>query len=349
MQTITLVRPDDWHLHVRDDAALEAVVPHTAVRFGRALIMPNLKPPVTTTAQALAYRERVLAAAHGTGFQPLMSLYLTDNLPAEEIDRARASGHIVACKLYPAGATTNSDAGVTAIDKLYPVLERMEKLGMVLCVHGEATGAEVDVFDRERVFIERTLSPLVRRFPGLKVVFEHITTAEAAQFVRAAGANVAATVTAHHLLLNRNAIFAGGIRPHHYCLPVLKRESHREALVSAVTSGNPRFFLGTDSAPHAQSTKENACGCAGCYTAHAGIELYAEVFDAAGALDRLEAFASLNGPAFYGLAPNADTITLRRESWSVPASYPYLGGDALVPLRAGEQVGWKLVGAGDQS
>ena len=320
MQTITLVRPDDWHLHVRDDAALEAVVPHTAVRFGRALIMPNLKPPVTTTAQALAYRERILAAAHGTGFQPLMSLYLTDNLPAEEIDRARASGHIVACKLYPAGATTNSDAGVTAIDKLYPVLERMEKLGMVLCVHGEATGADVDVFDRERVFIERTLSPLVRRFPGLKVVFEHITTAEAAQSVRAAGANVAATVTAHHLLLNRNAIFAGGIRPHHYCLPVLKRESHREALVSAVTSGNPRFFLGTDSAPHAQSTKENACGCAGCYTAHAGIELYAEVFDAAGALERLEAFASLNGPAFYGLAPNADTITLRREAWSVPAS-----------------------------
>ena len=220
---------------------------------------------------------------------------------------------------------------------------------MVLCVHGEATGADVDVFDRERVFIERTLSPLVRRFPGLKVVFEHITTAEAAQFVRAAGANVAATVTAHHLLLNRNAIFAGGIRPHHYCLPVLKRESHREALVSAVTSGNPRFFLGTDSAPHAQSTKENACGCAGCYTAHAGIELYAEVFDAAGALERLEAFASLNGPAFYGLAPNADTITLRREAWSVPASYPYLGGDALVPLRAGEQVGWKLVGAGERS
>ena len=252
MQTITLVRPDDWHLHVRDDAALEAVVPHTAVRFGRALIMPNLKPPVTTTAQALAYRERILAAAHGTGFQPLMSLYLTDNLPVDEIDRAKASGHIAACKLYPAGATTNSDAGVTAIDKLYPVLERMEKLGMVLCVHGEATGAEVDVFDRERVFIERTLSPLVRRFPGLKVVFEHITTAEAAQFVRAAGANVAATVTAHHLLLNRNAIFAGGIRPHHYCLPVLKRESHREALVSAVTSGNRYRFC----APRAEHQGE---------------------------------------------------------------------------------------------
>ena len=343
MQTITLVRPDDWHLHVRDDAALASVVPHTAARFGRALIMPNLKPPVTTTAQALAYRERILAAVPGTRFDPLMSLYLTDNLPPDEIDRAVQSGRIVAAKLYPAGATTNSDAGFTAIDKIYPVLERMEKLGLVLCVHGEATGADVDVFDRERVFIERTLSPLVRRFPGLKVVFEHITTSEAAQFVRAAGAHVAATVTAHHLLLNRNAIFQGGIRPHHYCLPVLKRETHREALVAAVTSGNTRFFLGTDSAPHARSTKENACGCAGCYTAHAGIELYAEVFEAAGALEKLEAFASLNGPAFYGLAPNPDSITLRKESWSVPASYPYLDSDPLVPLRAGESVSWKLV------
>ncbi len=343
MQSITLVRPDDWHLHVRDGDALSAVVPHTAARFGRALIMPNLKPPVTTTAQALAYRERIVAAAPGTGFEPLMSLYLTDNLSPDEIDRAQASGRVVACKLYPAGATTNSDAGVTAIDKVYPVLERMEALGMILCVHGEATGHEVDVFDRERVFIERTRSPLVRSFPALKVGFEHITTAEAAQFVRAAGVNVAATVTAHHLLLNRNAIFAGGIRPHHYCLPVLKRESHREALVAAVTSGNPRFFLGTDSAPHALSAKENACGCAGCYTAHAGIELYAEVFDAAGALDKLEAFASLNGPAFYGLPPNPDTITLVREAWTVPVNYPYLGSDPLVPLRAGEQVGWKLV------
>ena len=343
MQSITLVRPDDWHLHVRDGDALSAVVPHTAARFGRALIMPNLKPPVTTTAQALAYRERIVAAAPGTGFEPLMSLYLTDNLSPDEIDRAQASGRVVACKLYPAGATTNSDAGVTAIDKVYPVLERMEALGMILCVHGEATGHEVDVFDRERVFIERTRSPLVRCFPALKVGFEHITTAEAAQFVRAAGVNVAVTVMAHHLLLNRNAIFAGGIRPHHYCLPVLKRESHREALVAAVTSGNPRFFLGTDSAPHALSAKENACGCAGCYTAHAGIELYAEVFDAAGALDKLEAFASLNGPAFYGLPPNPDTITLVREAWTVPVNYPYLGSDPLVPLRAGEQVGWKLV------
>ena len=343
MQSISLIRPDDWHLHVRDDAALLAVVPHTAARFGRALIMPNLKPPVTTTAQALAYRERILAAAPGTRFEPLMSLYLTDTLPPDEIDRARDSGRVIAAKLYPAGATTNSDAGVTAIEKVYPVLERMEKLGMVLCVHGEATGADIDTFDRERVFIERVLSPLVRRFPALKVVFEHITTAEAAQFVRAAGAHVAATVTAHHLLLNRNALFAGGIRPHHFCLPVLKRETHRQALLEAVTSGNSRFFLGTDSAPHARAAKENACGCAGCYTAHVGIELYAEAFEEAGALDRLEAFASLNGPAFYGLAPNADRITLRRQSWAVPESYPFTDDDSLVPLRAGETVAWELV------
>lgn len=342
MQSITLIRPDDWHLHVRDGAVLSAVVPHVAARFGRALIMPNLRPPVTTTEQALAYRDRILAAVPGSEFDPLMSLYLTDRMDPDEIDRAQASGKVIAVKLYPAGATTNSDAGVTAIEKVYPVLERMETLGMVLCVHGEVTGAEVDVFDREQHFIDRVLSPLVRRFPQLRVVFEHITTADAAQFVRAAGPNVGATVTAHHLLLNRNAIFAGGIRPHHYCLPVLKREVHRQALVDAVTSGNPRFFLGTDSAPHARSTKEAACGCAGCYTAHAGIELYAEVFAAAGALDRLEAFASLNGPAFYGVAPNVGTITLRQESWEVPACYGYLGDDPLVPLRAGEAVAWKL-------
>lgn len=344
MHTITLIRPDDWHLHVRDGDALATVVPHTAQRFGRALIMPNLRPPVTTTEQALAYRDRILAAVpQGVRFEPLMSLYLTDNMPPDEIDRAKASGAIVAAKLYPAGATTNSDAGVTSVDKIYPVLERMEARGMVLCVHGEVTAGDVDVFDRERVFIERVLSPVVRRFPGLKVVFEHITTAEAAQFVRAAGSHVGATVTAHHLLLNRNAIFAGGIRPHHYCLPVLKRETHRQALVEAVASGNPRFFLGTDSAPHARSAKESACGCAGCYTAHAGIELYAEVFEAAGALDRLEAFASLNGPAFYGLKPNPERITLQRETWQVPESYGYLGADPLVPLRAGESVAWKLV------
>lgn len=344
MHTITLTRPDDWHLHVRDGEALATVVPHTAQRFGRALIMPNLRPPVTTTEQALAYRDRILAAVpQGVRFEPLMSLYLTDNMSPDEIDRAKVSGAIVAVKLYPAGATTNSDAGVTSIDKVYPVLERMEACGMVLCVHGEVTAGDVDVFDRERVFIERVLSPVVRRFPGLKVVFEHITTAEAAQFVRAAGSHVAATVTAHHLLLNRNAIFAGGIRPHHYCLPILKREAHRQALVEAVTSGNPRFFLGTDSAPHVRSAKESACGCAGCYTAHAGIELYAEVFEAAGALDRLETFASLNGPAFYGLKPNPDRITLQREVWQVPDSYAYLGSDPLVPLRAGESVAWKLL------
>ncbi len=347
MHSITLIRPDDWHLHLRDGAALATTVAHAARSFGRALVMPNLRPPVATVAQALAYRGRIMAAVPaGRRFEPLMSLYLTDNTPPDEIDNARADlpdgARIVAAKLYPAGATTNSDAGVTAVDKIYPVLERMEACGLVLCVHGEVTGDEVDVFDRERVFIERVLSPLVRRFPGLRVVFEHITTAEAAQFVRAAGSNVAATITAHHLLLNRNAIFAGGVRPHRYCLPVLKRESHREALVEAATSGNPRFFLGTDSAPHARGAKEAACGCAGCYTADVGIELYAEVFDAAGVLDRLEAFASLNGPAFYGLAPNADTITLRRETWAVPESYDYLDGDPLVPLRAGETVAWKV-------
>lgn len=341
MQTLTLVRPDDWHLHVRDGAALAAVVPHTAQRFGRALIMPNLRPPITTTAQALEYRQRILAAVPaGLDFQPLMSLYLTDNMAPDEIDTARDSGAVIAAKLYPAGATTNSDAGVTAIDKIYPVLERMQARDLVLCVHGEVTATDVDVFDRENAFIERVLAPLVARFPSLRVVFEHITTADAVDFVLGAGPNVGATVTAHHLLLNRNAIFAGGIRPHHYCLPVLKRETHRQALVRAVTSGSPKFFLGTDSAPHARTAKENACGCAGCYTAHAGIELYAEAFDQAGALDRLEAFASLNGPAFYRLKPNAGTITLRRESWEVPRGYPYLDGDQLVPLRAGESVGW---------
>ncbi|NMG28871.1 dihydroorotase [Aromatoleum evansii] len=344
MHTLSLIRPDDWHLHVRDGAALAAVVPHTAQRFGRALIMPNLRPPVTTTAQALEYRERIRAAVPaGIDFEPLMSLYLTDNMAPDEIDRAKASGAVVAAKLYPAGATTNSDAGVTAIEKVWPVLERMERVGMVLCVHGEVTQGDVDVFDREQVFIERVLAPLTQRFPGLRVVFEHITTADAADFVKAAGDTVGATITAHHLLLNRNAIFAGGIRPHHYCLPVLKRETHRRALVEAATSGSAKFFLGTDSAPHARSTKEAGCGCAGCYTAHAGIELYAEVFEQAGALDRLEAFASLNGPAFYGLPPNSDRITLAKQVWEVPAAYEYLAGDPLVPLRAGETVAWRLL------
>ncbi|NMF97837.1 dihydroorotase [Aromatoleum toluolicum] len=344
MHKISLIRPDDWHLHVRDGAALAAVVPHTAQRFGRALIMPNLRPPVTTTALALEYRDRIRAAVPaGIEFEPLMSLYLTDNMAPDEIDRARASGAVVAAKLYPAGATTNSDAGVTAIEKVYPVLERMERVGMVLCVHGEVTQGDVDVFDREQVFIERVLAPLTQKFPGLRVVFEHITTADAAQFVKAAGDNVGATITAHHLLLNRNAIFAGGIRPHHYCLPVLKRETHRRALVEAATSGSAKFFLGTDSAPHARSTKEAGCGCAGCYTAHAGIELYAEAFEQAGALDRLEAFASLNGPAFYGLPPNSGRITLAKQVWEVPAAYDYLAGDPLVPLRAGETIAWRLL------
>ena len=341
--TLTLTRPDDWHLHVRDGAALAVVVPDTARRFGRALIMPNLKPPVTTVEQAAAYRARIQAAVPaGLKFDPLMTLYLTDTLSPEEIDKAAASGFIPAAKLYPAGATTNSDAGVTDIARIYPVLERMAEKGVALCVHGEVTHADVDIFDRERVFIDRVLAPLAARYPALRIVFEHITTAEAAQFVTEAGPNVGATITAHHLLMNRNAIFAGGIRPHHYCLPVLKRETHREALVKAATSGSNKFFLGTDSAPHAKTTKEAACGCAGCYTAHAGIELYTEAFDQAGALDKLEAFARFNGPDFYRLPRNADTITLVKESWDVPASVDYLPGDPLVPLRGGEQIHWKL-------
>lgn len=343
MQTISLIRPDDWHLHVRDGAALATVVPHTARRFGRALIMPNLRPPVTTAAQALEYRARILAAVPpGLRFEPLMSLYLTDNTPPDEIDRAKASGAVVAVKLYPAGATTNSDAGVTGIEKVHAVLERMEKLGMVLCVHGEVTHGDVDVFDREQVFIEQVLAPLVARFPALRVVFEHITTAEAARFVQDAGPNVGATVTAHHLLLNRNAIFAGGIRPHHYCLPVLKRETHRRALVEAATSGNAKFFLGTDSAPHSRAAKEAACGCAGCYTAFAAIELYAEAFDRRGALDKLEGFASQFGPDFYGLARNTDTITLIREDWVAPTEL-HFGDHQLVPLRAGEKLHWRVL------
>ncbi|MCL2590982.1 MAG: dihydroorotase [Betaproteobacteria bacterium] len=347
LSSLTLTRPDDWHLHVRDGDSLDAVVPHSAACFGRALIMPNLRPPITTTVQALTYRERILASVpQGMAFEPLMSLYLTDNTPPEEIDCAKASGFIIAAKLYPAGATTHSDAGISAIDLIHPVLERMEKLGLPLCVHGEATTPDVDIFDRERVFIEKTLSPLVRHFPGLKIVFEHITTSEAAQFVRAAGTNVAATVTAHHLLLNRNALFAGGLRPHHYCLPVLKREKHRRALIQAVCSGNPRFFLGTDSAPHAADTKEAACGCAGCYTAPLALGLYAEAFETEGALDRFEAFASLNGAAFYGLPPNEDKITLQRKSWKVPDYYAYLD-DKLIPLRAGETVAWKLAPMSD--
>lgn len=343
MSEIQLTRPDDWHLHLRDSAALAAVVGHTAARFARAIVMPNLRPPVTTTEQARAYRERILAALPaGSRFNPLMTLYLTDNTPPEEIVRAKESGVVQAVKLYPAGATTNSDSGLTDIHKAEATLRTMAELGMPLLVHGEVTHNEVDIFDRERVFLETVLAPLLERIPNLKVVAEHITTAEMARFVSAAGANVGATITPQHLLLNRNAMLVGGMRPHHYCLPVLKRESHREVLVEVATSGNPKFFLGTDSAPHSKGAKESACGCAGMYSAHAAIELYAEVFDQAGALDKLEGFASFHGADFYGLPRNSDTITLVREPWQVPESYPF-GDETLIPYRAGEQVQWKLV------
>ena len=340
--TLTLTRPDDWHLHVRDGAALAAVVPHTAAQFARAIIMPNLRPPVTTAAQALAYKARIRAAVPaGVAFEPLMTLYLTDNTPPDEIARAVDAG-VVALKLYPAGATTNSDAGVTDVRKTYATLEAMQRAGLLLLVHGEVTDPEIDLFDREAVFIERVLMPLRRDLPELKIVFEHITTKEAAQYVRDAEAHTAATITAHHLLYNRNAIFQGGIRPHYYCLPVLKREQHRQALVQAATSGSAKFFLGTDSAPHPAQLKEHASGCAGCYTAHAALELYASAFEAAGALDRLEGFASHHGPDFYGLPRNQGTVTLKRESWTPPESYPF--GDAVVkPLAGGEPLGWRLV------
>ncbi|KVC66750.1 dihydroorotase [Burkholderia ubonensis] len=343
--TLTLARPDDWHLHVRDGEMLAAVLPHTARQFGRAIIMPNLKPPVTTTAQAHAYRERILAAVPaGVTFEPLMTLYLTDNTPPDEIRRARESGFVHGVKLYPAGATTNSDHGVTDLAKCAKTLEAMQEVGMPLLVHGEVTDASIDLFDREKVFIDRVMTPLRRDFPGLKVVFEHITTKDAADYVRDADAApglIGATITAHHLLYNRNAIFVGGIRPHYYCLPVLKRETHRVALVEAATSGNPRFFLGTDSAPHARNAKEAACGCAGCYTALHALELYAEAFDNAGALDKFEGFASFYGADFYGLPRAAETVTLRREPWELPLEI--LAGDTpVVPLRAGESIGWKL-------
>jgi dihydroorotase len=338
---LTLTRPDDWHLHLRDGTALAAVLPASAAQFGRAIVMPNLRPPVTTAAAAVAYRERILAARPaGSDFTPLMTLYLTDNLAPDEIRRAKAAG-VVAVKLYPAGATTNSDAGVTDIRKTYAALEAMQREGLRLLVHGEVTDDQVDVFDREAVFIERVMQPLRRDFPELKVVFEHITTREAALYVAAADRFTAATVTAHHLLFNRNALFKGGLRPHHYCLPVLKRELHRQALVAAATSGSDRFFLGTDSAPHAAVLKEaSVCG-AGCYTAPAALELYAQAFDAAGALDKLEAFASINGPAFYGLPRNQGTVTLQRQNWTLPEALPF--GDATIkPLCGGETLCWRL-------
>jgi dihydroorotase len=343
MNKITITRPDDWHLHLRDGAALKAVLPDTARQFARAIVMPNLRPPVTTTELALAYRERILEALPvDMVFEPLMTLYLTDNTSADEIAKAKASGLIHGVKLYPAGATTNSDSGVTSLDKCAEALAAMEKLGMPLLVHAEVTDSDIDVFDRELVFIERHMIPLLKKYPALKVVFEHITTKDAADFVALAPANVAATITAHHLLMNRNDMFKGGIQPHHYCLPVLKRETHRVALVKAATSGSAKFFLGTDSAPHARHTKEAACGCAGMYTARTAMELYAEAFESVHALDKLEAFASFNGADFYGLPRNTEQITLIKESWKVPGSLPY-DGDVLVPLRAEQMVHWKMI------
>ena len=343
INTLTITRPDDWHLHLRDGAALASVLPHTARQFARAIVMPNLKPPVTTTAQAAAYRARILAALpDGMQFEPLMTLYLTDNTSPDEIVRAKESGFIHAVKLYPAGATTNSDAGVSDLGKCTKVLEKMQEVGMPFLVHGEVTDSAIDIFDREAVFIDRVLQPLKREMPALRVVFEHITTKDAAQYVAAADDTVAATITAHHLLYNRNAIFQGGIRPHYYCLPVLKRETHRVALVEAATSGNPRFFLGTDSAPHPKGLKEHACGCAGCYTALHALELYTEAFDKASALDKLEGFASFYGADFYGLPRNAEQVTLRREEWTLPAELP-VGDTPVVPLRGGESIGWRLV------
>ncbi len=341
--SLTITRPDDWHLHLRDGAALASVLPHTARQFARAIVMPNLKPPVTTTALAAAYRARILAALpDGMQFEPLMTLYLTDNTAPDEIRRAKDSGYIHAVKYYPAGATTNSDAGVTDLSKCTKVLEVMQEVGMPFLVHGEVTDPAVDIFDREAVFIERVMQPLRHALPELKVVFEHITTLDAAQYVAEEKGYTAATITAHHLLYNRNEIFKGGIRPHYYCLPILKRETHRLALIKAAVSGNPKFFLGTDSAPHAKGAKEHACGCAGCYTALHAMELYAQAFDGAGALDKLEAFASFHGPEFYGLPRNSGSITLKRHSWTLPAELP-LGDSTIVPLNGGETINWQMV------
>jgi|TARA_B100000700_G_scaffold80286_2_gene90418 dihydroorotase len=343
---LTITTPDDWHLHLRDDEPLEAVLPYSARQFARAIIMPNLTPPVTTTEQALAYRERILAALpEGVSFEPLMVLYLTDNTPAEEIERAVASGVIKAVKLYPAGATTNSSSGVTDIRHCDAAIGAMARMGLPLLVHGEVTSPEIDIFDREAIFIDQVMTPLLERHPSLKVVFEHITTADAVNFVRQASDNVAATITAHHLLFNRNHMLVGGIRPHYFCLPVLKRETHRAALIEAATSGSPKFFLGTDSAPHARGAKESACGCAGAFTAPAALELYATAFEQAGALDKLEGFASHFGADFYGLARNQGTVTLMREDWQLPDALDYVGDEVIVPLMAGETLGWKLAGA----
>jgi dihydroorotase len=343
MDRLTLRRPDDWHLHLRDGAALASVLPHTAAHFARAIVMPNLMPPVTTTALAQGYRERILAARPaGSTFEPLMTLYLTDRTDPREIATAKASGIVHGCKLYPAGATTNSDAGVTDIGNIQAVLEAMAEANLPLQVHGEVTTPDVDVFDREQRFIDVVLAPLAARLPRLRIVFEHVTTRAAVDFVRGHPANVGATITPQHLLLNRNALFQGGLRPHHYCLPVLKREGDRQALLDVIAAGDPRFFLGTDSAPHARSAKESACGCAGIYSAHAALELYAEAFETIGALQLFEAFASLNGPRFYGLPPNEDLVTMVRDPWKVPDSYPF-AGETIVPLRAGDMLSWRMV------
>jgi len=343
MNELTITKPDDWHLHLRDGEALRAVLPHSARRFARAIIMPNLQPPIVSTQSALAYRERIRAALpSGARFEPLMTLYLTDQTTPDEVRRASASGVVYAIKYYPAGATTHSESGVTDLRRCFNSLEAMAETGLPLLVHGEVTDIQIDVFDRESAFIEHTLGPLVQRFPGLKIVLEHISTADAVQFVLAAPPNVAATITAHHLLLNRNALFQGGLRPHHYCLPLLKREEHRQALLNVIVSGHPRFFLGTDSAPHSRAAKEAQCGCAGVYTAHAAIELYAEAFEAASALARLEAFASFHGADFYGLPRNSEQLTLVRREWTIPDELPY-GASTVIPLRAGEPMRWAVV------
>ncbi len=341
MTSLTIIRPDDWHIHLRDGEQLPDTVRDVSRYMGRAIIMPNLIPPATSTEDALSYRERILAAGPQGNFEPLMVLYLTDKTTPDEIRKAKASGHIVAAKLYPAGATTNSDSGVTDVKKIYPTLKAMQEAGIILLVHGEVTDSAIDIFDREKIFIESILKSVVADFPDLKIVLEHITTKDAVEFVGSASDNVAATITAHHLLYNRNHMLVGGIRPHFYCLPILKRNIHQDALIKAATSGSKKFFLGTDSAPHYQDKKEAACGCAGSYTAHAALELYAETFETADALDKLEGFASFNGPDFYGLPRNSDSITLVKESWTVPDFYP-LGGDKVVPIRAGEKISWKV-------
>jgi len=343
MQEVIITRPDDWHLHLRDGAALTDTVAHTARYMGRAIVMPNLVPAVTTTELALGYRERILKQVpEGVSFDPLMTLYLTDNTSADEIRAAKESGIVYGIKLYPAGATTNSDQGVTDITRTYAALEKMNALGLPLLIHGEVTRSEIDIFDREKVFIDETLAPLHRKFPTLKIVLEHITTRDAAEFVAAAGDNIGATITPQHLMYNRNQMLVGGIRPHYYCLPILKRNAHQQALQDAVVSGSSKFFLGTDSAPHTKHSKENDCGCAGCFTAHAAIELYAEIFEELGILDKLEAFSSFNGPDFYGLPRNMDTITLRKENWTVPIEYP-LGHESIVPLNSGATMRWQVI------